>query len=72
MSNILKAEGLKDLTKAELNEKLFSLKKELFELRGQARVGKLEKSTQMRLVRRNIARVKTVLNQGQNNEPVKK
>lgn len=58
-----KIEELINLTKSELDEKLLSLKKQLFDLRGQARVGKLEKSSHIRLVRRNIARVKTVMNE---------
>ncbi len=60
---MVKIEELRNLTKPELDEKLLSLKKELFNLRGQARVGKLEKSSQMRLVRRNIARVQTIMNE---------
>lgn len=69
---MLKVVDLKNLTKVELEDKLLTLKKELFSLRGQARVGKLEKSSQIRVTRRNIARVKTVLNQGTKNESAKK
>lgn len=64
-------EDLQNLTAAELEHKLLTLKKELFNLRGQARVGKLEKSSQIRVTRRDIARVKTVMNQGTKNESAK-
>ena len=67
-----RTEDLKNLTKAELENKVLTLKKELFDLRGQARVGKLEKSSQIRETRRDIARVKTILNQGTENESTKK
>lgn len=60
---MLKTLDLRNLTQPELEEKVNSLKKELFDLKGQARVGKLEKSSQIRLTRRNIARVKTVMNE---------
>jgi len=69
---MLKAVDLKNLTKVELEDKLLTLKKELFDLRGQARVGKLEKSSQIRIARRDIAQVKTILNQGNKNESSKK
>lgn len=60
---MLKTDELRNLTKAELEEKLVALKKELFELRGQAKVGKLEKTSRIRLVRRDIARLGTILNE---------
>ncbi|MBM10274.1 MAG: 50S ribosomal protein L29 [Magnetovibrio sp.] len=45
----------------ELKEELLSLRKETFNIRFQAASGQLENTAQMRHVRRDIARVKTVL-----------
>lgn len=60
---MLKTDELRNLTKEELEAKLVALKKELFEIRGQAKVGKLEKSSRIRSVRRDIARLNTILNE---------
>ncbi|MFZ4120530.1 MAG: 50S ribosomal protein L29 [Caulobacterales bacterium] len=46
---------------ARLQEELLKLKKEQFNLRFQQASGQLEKPSRMREVRRDIARVKTVL-----------
>jgi len=45
-----------DLTLEELEEKAKTLKKELFNLRFQRVTGQVEKSSQFRMTRRNIAR----------------
>jgi large subunit ribosomal protein L29 len=45
----------------ELSEQLLSLKKEQFNLRFQAATGQLEKTHRVQMVRRDIARIKTVL-----------
>ncbi|MEO0387384.1 MAG: 50S ribosomal protein L29 [Pseudomonadota bacterium] len=45
----------------ELRTELETLKKEAFNLRFQAATGQLENTARMRIVRRNVARVKTVL-----------
>ncbi len=47
----------------ELNEELMSLLKEQFNLRMQHSTGQLEQTAQLKTVRRNIARVKTILTQ---------
>ncbi len=47
----------------ELNEELTNLLKEQFNLRMQNATGQLEQTAQLKTVRRNIARVKTILNQ---------
>lgn len=59
----LKATELTNLTSDELKEKLEGLKKELFSLRVQAKVGKLEKHATVRMTKRDVARVKTALRQ---------
>ncbi len=47
----------------ELKEELLGLRKEAFNLRFQAASGQLENTAQVKLVRRNIARIKTILHQ---------
>lgn len=57
----MKAADLKTKTDDELKDQLADLRKEAFNLRFQAASGQLENTTRARLVRRDIARVKTVL-----------
>lgn len=59
----MKAVELRNKSVAELNTELDALLKEQFNLRMQKATGQLAKSHQQVAVRRNIARVKTVLNQ---------
>ena len=47
----------------ELKTELVALKKEAFNLRFQAASGQLENTARVRQVRRDIARIQTVLNQ---------
>jgi large subunit ribosomal protein L29 len=58
---IVKAQDLRAKTSDELQSQLIALKKEAFNLRFQGATGELENPARMRLVRREIARVKTVL-----------
>ena len=57
----LNAVDVRAMTDSELADKLVALKKEQFNLRFQAATGQLEQTSVVRLVRRDIARVKTVL-----------
>lgn len=57
----LKAKELRNLTPDELKEKVEGAKKELFSLRMQARLGKLEKHSAVRIAKRDVARIKTIL-----------
>ena len=57
----MKAADLRTKTDDELVEQLVQMKKEAFNLRFQAASGQLENSARQRLVRRTIARVKTIL-----------
>jgi large subunit ribosomal protein L29 len=57
----MNATELKAKSVEELNEELLGLLKEQFNLRMQHTTGQLEKTDQLRKVRRNIARVKTIL-----------
>tara|TARA_B100000686_G_C16706265_1_gene926454 strand:- start:444 stop:641 length:198 start_codon:yes stop_codon:yes gene_type:complete len=58
----MKPEELRGKTSDELNDLLLDSKKELFNLRFQRASGQLENTARMREVRRDIARVKTMLN----------
>jgi len=59
----MKAAELRDKTPEQLREELESLKKESFNLRFQAATGQLENTARQRQVRRDAARVKTILNE---------
>ncbi len=52
---------IREKTAAELNEQLDSLKKELFQLRFQNAINQLENPMRISAVKKDIARVKTVL-----------
>jgi len=54
-------DDVRRLTPDQLSDQLLSLKKEQFNLRFQAATGQLEKSHRVEEVRRDIARIKTVL-----------
>ena len=58
----MKPEELRGKTSDELNDLLLNSKKELFNLRFQRSSGQLENTARIREVRRDIARVKTMLN----------
>ncbi len=57
----MKASELRESSVAELNDELVKLRKEQFNLRMQDATGQLTTSDQFRKVRRDIARVKTIL-----------
>ena len=57
----MKASDLRTKTADELKEALMGLRKEQFNLRFQKASGQLENTARARQVRRDIARVKTVL-----------
>lgn len=59
----MKATELKEKSVEELNAELINLLREQFNLRMQHTTGQLDKTDQLRKVRRNIARVKTILTQ---------
>ena len=54
-------DDVRRLTADQLAESLLNLKKEQFNLRFQAATGQLEKTHRVEEVRRDIARIKTVL-----------
>lgn len=59
----MNAKELNGKTPDQLKDQLVALKKEAFNLRFQQATGQLENTARMRVVRRDVARVKTVLNQ---------
>ena len=61
MAQSVTASDLRGLSRAELNKKVVELKEELFSLRFQAATGQLESHGRLREVRKDIARVYTVL-----------
>ena len=61
MAKSLVASDLRGLSRDDLNSKVKELKEELFTLRFQAATGQLESHHRLRNVRKDIARVYTVL-----------
>jgi len=61
----MKANELRNSSAPELQEQLEELLKEQFNLRMQKGTGQLSRSSQMRAVRRSIARIKTVMHEMQ-------
>ncbi len=57
----MKGKEVNELTPAELNTKLSELKSELFNLRFQLAINQLENPNRIQAVKKDIARVKTVL-----------
>ncbi|GIN58910.1 MULTISPECIES: 50S ribosomal protein L29 [Lederbergia] len=57
----MKAKEIRDLTTAEIEQNVKSLKEELFNLRFQLATGQLENTARLREVRKSIARLKTVV-----------
>ncbi|HEY5071478.1 MAG TPA: 50S ribosomal protein L29 [Caulobacteraceae bacterium] len=60
----MKIDDVRRLTPDQLTDQLLQLKKEQFNLRFQAATSQLEKSHRVEVVRRDIARIKTVLRAG--------
>jgi large subunit ribosomal protein L29 len=61
----MNAGELRTKSEDELKESLLGLRKEAFNLRFQRAGGQLENTARIRVVRRDIARIKTVLRQRQ-------
>jgi len=59
----MKAAELRDLSDEELRRKLRELQEELFNLRFQLATGQIENVGRIRMVRRDIARLKTIQHQ---------
>ena len=59
----MKAQELNAKTPDQLRDELLALKKEAFNLRFRQATGQLENTARMNAVRKDVARIKTVLNQ---------
>ena len=62
----MKASEIRKMSEAELSEKLVSLKKDLFFLRMQHATNQLQNPVKIAEVKRDIARVKTIIREQQN------
>jgi large subunit ribosomal protein L29 len=65
----MKAQELRELNTEELRQRLQALKKELFDLRMEKAVGKLSKPHRFQLLRRDVARILTILRERDRLEP---
>ncbi|MDI3546774.1 MAG: large subunit ribosomal protein [Halanaerobiales bacterium] len=61
MVMLMRADELRDFTNAELEQKLREFKEELFNLRFQHATAQLDNPMRIKEVKRDIARVKTIL-----------
>jgi len=61
----MKIEKIRELTKNELDSELKKMKNELFNLRFQHVTGQLENPNRMKDVKRDIARIKTVIRENE-------
>jgi large subunit ribosomal protein L29 len=57
----MKAGEIRDLNLEEMHRKISDLKEELFNLRFQHEIGQLENPQRMKLTKREIARLKTII-----------
>ena len=64
----MKAQELREKTSDQLREQLSFIEKESFNLRFQQATGQLENTARMRTVKRDTARVLTILNQQADSE----
>jgi len=61
----MNAKEIRELNNAELNEKLGKLKEELFNLRFQLAINQLENPMRIVAVKKDIARIKTVIRENE-------
>jgi large subunit ribosomal protein L29 len=59
----LKAQEIRNMSREDVTKKIAELEEELFNLRFQAKMGQLANALQLHVVRRTIARVKTIQKQ---------
>ncbi len=62
----MKAKELRGLSLEELGQKETTLKKEMFELKYQRKIGRVEKPSRFKLIKRDIARILTILSERKN------
>lgn len=66
VKKVKETEKIRQLENATIEEKIVELKQELFNLRLQAAVGKLENTAQIGKTKKQIARMKTILTERAN------
>ncbi|MDM8542213.1 50S ribosomal protein L29 [Desulfococcaceae bacterium HSG9] len=59
----MKADAIRELTIEEMRQKISDKNEELLNLRFQNTIGQVENPQRIKIVRRTIARIKTILNQ---------
>lgn len=67
----MKASEIKGMSVEEMNEKLTGLKEELFALRFQLAVNQLDNTARLKAVKKDIARIKTVMRESEIQSGVK-
>lgn len=68
----MKATDFRSMSEKELNDKLSELKGELFNLRFQHAINQLENPGRIKAVKRDIARVKTVIRENETKDAAAK
>jgi large subunit ribosomal protein L29 len=66
----MKASDARAMTVDQIDDEVLKLKKEQFNLRFQRATGQLENTSRVRLVRRDVARLKTIARQKRAGEPM--
>lgn len=61
----MKARELRELSKDELERRMEELRDQLFKLRAQHAIGQLENTAKLKNIKRDIARIKTILKERQ-------
>ncbi len=67
----MKAVEIREMSMSELNEKLTELKAELFNLRFQHAINQLDNPTRLNVVKKDIARIKTIIRENELKETAK-
>jgi large subunit ribosomal protein L29 len=62
----MKVKEIRDMSDEQIKAKIGEWEEEIFNLRFQAKMGQLSNALQLRYVRRDIARAKTILNSKKN------
>ncbi len=66
MVRIVKANDIRKMTTEEINKKISENKEELFNLRMKQATGSLENPGRINTLRKDVARMKTILNEREN------
>lgn len=57
----MKAQEIRNMTEAEIEQKLLGIKEEQFKMRSEITSGRIERPSRFRLLRRDVARCYTIL-----------